>query len=96
MRSHSSPVDFTGVPPLFTLLANAYRFLPTETAPTPAVATPAPVAAAPRPGLGERISQWLWRIQQREVESYLAQSSDVFELEARIRAVERGAVHPYY
>ncbi len=44
---------------------------------------------APRPGLLDRLDTWLWRQRQRSVEATLAQSKDVFELEARMRALER-------
>ena len=41
------------------------------------------------PGLFERFDRWLWRQQLRAREAYLAQSKDIFELEQRIRSLER-------
>jgi len=38
----------------------------------------------------DRLDDWLWRQQAHEREAWLAQSSDVFELERRIEALDRG------
>jgi hypothetical protein len=46
-----------------------------------------------RPTLFERFDRWIARMRQRDRERYLAKASDVFELEARIRELER---RPYY
>ena len=43
--------------------------------------------------LFERFDRWIARMRQRDRERYLAQANDVFELEARIRELER---RPYY
>jgi hypothetical protein len=50
---------------------------------------------APKPVVGwlERFDRWAARQRQRERERYLARSTDIFELEARIRELER---RPYY
>lgn len=40
-------------------------------------------------GLFERLDAWLWRQAQREHETYLAGARDIYELEARIRRLER-------
>jgi hypothetical protein len=48
-------------------------------------------------GLFERLDAWFWRKRQSAQEAYLAQSADVFEVERRIRALERSVdrqVHP--
>ena len=37
----------------------------------------------------DRLDAWFWRQRQRAHESYLAQSQDVFELERRMRDLER-------
>ncbi len=42
-----------------------------------------------------RLDRWLWASHQRAFERYLAESQDVFELERRIRAFERGVLHRY-
>lgn len=49
-----------------------------------------PATTAPRLGWLRRLERWLERQEQRRVEEYLAQSQDVFELEARIRDLQRG------
>ena len=53
----------------------------------------APAKLAPRTLL-DRLDAWLWRQRQRNNEAYLAQSQDIFELESRMRALERGANRP--
>jgi hypothetical protein len=47
-------------------------------------------------GLLARIDAWFWRQRQREMEADLAQSQDVFELERRIRDLERDIGSRYY
>jgi hypothetical protein len=37
----------------------------------------------------QRLARWLWKQQVREREAYLAQSKDIFELEQRLRDLER-------
>lgn len=49
-------------------------------------------AAAPRRTLLERLDGWYWRQMQKDREAYLAEASDVFDLERRIDAIERGVV----
>jgi len=50
----------------------------------------------PSPGIFERVDRWFWRQALRERERYLARSQDVFELEERIRRLERSAGSRYY
>ena len=47
-------------------------------------------------GIFERIDRWFWRQSLRERERYLARSQDVFELEARMRRLERSIGSRYY
>ena len=49
-----------------------------------------------RQSLLDRLDRWFWRQQQKSHESYLAGAQDVFDLERRIDAIDRGAVRPYY
>ena len=44
----------------------------------------------------DRLDGWLWRIHQRDREAYLAGAQDVFELERRMRAYDRGPSARYY
>jgi hypothetical protein len=37
-----------------------------------------------------RFDTWLWRLEMRRHDEYLAQSTDIFDLELRQRALERG------
>jgi Protein of unknown function (DUF3563) len=45
--------------------------------------------------LFERLDAWFWRKRQSAQEAYLAQSADVFEVERRMRALERGVGSVY-
>ncbi|HEV2220011.1 MAG TPA: DUF3563 family protein [Casimicrobiaceae bacterium] len=76
----------------------ADAFVPTAT-PAAASATPAAASATPpalRMSLLDRLDAWHFRQAQREREAYLARSTDVFDLERRIRAIERGTTgHGY-
>lgn len=51
---------------------------------------------APRLGLLERLDRWLWRQHVREREAFLADSKDVYELEERMRRLERTVGSRYY
>lgn len=51
---------------------------------------------APRLSLLERLDRWLWRQHVREREAFLAGSKDVYELEERIRRLERTVGSRYY
>ena len=50
----------------------------------------------PHSSLLDRLDAWFWRQRQSANEAYLAQSQDVFELESRMRAIERGVGGRYY
>jgi len=51
---------------------------------------------ARRQSMLDRLDRWLWQQQQREQEAYLAGAQDVFDLERRIEAIDRGSIRPYY
>jgi len=51
---------------------------------------------SPRRGWLARLEQGVWRRRQRDVESHAAKSTDVFDLEARIRNVDRTIPSRYY
>ena len=100
MRAHRlSLTDPAGLG-LFTVIAKALTF------PSPqagsferrdAAVTPVPERAPVlRRGWLERLEYWFWAQQQRDLEAYLAKSTDVYDLEARIHAVERNKSIPYY
>lgn len=42
-----------------------------------------------------RFEHWVWKLEQRGIERYLASSQDVFELESRIRHLHRAGGQPY-
>lgn len=52
--------------------------------------------AATRSGWSDRISRLLWQERQRDIDSALATAKDVFEVEARLRALERRVPDRYY
>jgi uncharacterized protein DUF3563 len=49
-----------------------------------------------RPSLLDRLDRWLWRQEAREREAYLADSKDIYELEERMRRIERSVGPRYY
>ena len=59
-------------------------------------APPVATGETPRPALLDRMDAWFWRQLQNDREAYLARSRDVFDLERRIEALERGAIVRYY
>jgi hypothetical protein len=90
MRARDIPVDEEGALGLCRLLlyAAAPEVLEQESPPKFTRE-----AASTRVNLLERFDRWVARMRQRDRERYLAQASDVFELEQRIRELER---RPYY
>ena len=54
----------------------------------PTVANEHRTVAKPPRGLLARIESWVWRQQQRERETYLAEATDVADLEARMRVID--------
>jgi hypothetical protein len=62
----------------------------------PADTTRAQKPEAPKRSLLERLDAWFWRQAQKDREAYLARSRDVFELERRVEALDRGALSRYY
>jgi Protein of unknown function (DUF3563) len=100
MRAHRlSMTDPAGLG-VFPLIAKALMFPARQSDPIehrPSDAAPA-LAKTPVPprGLLERLEYWFWAQQQRDLEAYLARATDVYDLEARIHAVERNKSIPYY
>ena len=97
MHATRTPHDELGV---FTLMATALAIKPLAIDPIErGDLTPATADAQARPArrsLFDRLDHWLWRHEQREVEAHLAKSKDVYDLEARIRDLERGVICRYY
>jgi hypothetical protein len=54
-----------------------------------AVESQAPAPTRRSDDLFASLDRWLWKLQVRETEAWLAQSQDIFELESRIRHLER-------
>jgi hypothetical protein len=48
------------------------------------------------PGWFERLDRWFWRQQMRDREAYLSGAQDIFELEERMRRLERSVGSRYY
>ena len=46
---------------------------------------------APKRGFLDRIDQWFWTLEQRALEARLADATDIYDLEMRMREIERGA-----
>ena len=103
MRNDPLPLHDPGGLGIFDLMAKGLVPPPFRPAPfaywnrddSPAPVTPEQ-AVAPKRGLMDRLGRWFQTRRQRDLEAYLAQSSDVHDLEARIRRLERDPVHRYY
>lgn len=67
-----------------------------STASSQPAAASAPAAIPERKSLLDRLDAWHFRQAQREREAYLARSKDVFDLERRMRALERAPIGRYY
>jgi hypothetical protein len=96
MRPNRALLDDLGGLGIFAVMAKALT-LPT---PQPDAferpdASPSPARAA-RHGLLDRLEHWFWTREQRATEAYLAKSQDVFDLEARIRDLERNGPDRHY
>ena len=62
-----------------------------------ATPTPGVTKALQRPRqLLDRLDAWFWRQEQKRREAYLAGSRDLFDLERRMEAIDRGAFARYY
>jgi hypothetical protein len=94
MRATDIPVDEEGALGLCRLLLRAAT--PPKAVDAASTGSDAGNRVAPpsrRLTLFERFDRWVARLRQSDRERYLAQAGDVFELEARIRELER---RPYY
>jgi hypothetical protein len=94
-RKHVEDLD------IFALMAKALSLQPLgHYALEAGERSPSPPAKAASPhrrrGLLERLDHWFWEREQREVEAHLAKSTDIYDLEARIRDLERGVLYRYY
>jgi hypothetical protein len=84
-------VDDLGV---FALIAKGFAMQPLangavdkrDRRPGPSAAESEP----PRRGWLDRLDRWFWEREPRAREAYLATSTDIYELEVRIRNLERG------
>lgn len=88
MRTNRIALDDVGGLGIFNLMAKALMVLPLEQEPLERATAPAK-APASRLGLLDRIDRWCWRLSQRALEEHLCKAHDVYDLEARIRDLER-------
>lgn len=89
MRStRITPLDIGGLG-IFDLLAQGLTVYTHEPARYQREDDVVEVPPAPRRTWLERLDDWFRKQRQNDVEAYLGQSQDVFELEARIRDMER-------
>ena len=100
MRTHQHSLNSPAGLGIFPLLAKALMFLPPQSGASDrqSAAHDRTMAGTPtrRRGFLERLDRWFWAQQQRDLEAYLARATDVYDLEARIHAVERNKSIPYY
>jgi hypothetical protein len=94
VQAYRHPLNDSGVSRMFALIAEGLA-LPTR--PRDQERSPQGLlAVAPaRRSLLERIDHWFWQRNQHAVDAYLGQSTDVFELEARIRQLEHDGAHEH-
>ncbi len=102
MRTNRMLLDDVGGLDIFILMARALtppgmtpqpgKYWDRYDVPAAAPAKPSP----PKRGWMERLEHWFWRQRQRDLEAYLAQATDVHDLETRMRTLERDFLHPYY
>ena len=92
MNRTRMPIDGLDI---FSLMANAMSMQPLFPEPTQPHDAPADVRAdnskKSRRGLLDRLDHWFWTLEQRALEKQLAASTDIYDLEVRIREIERGA-----
>ncbi len=96
MRTDTARLDDTAGLGVFALLANALATplgKPKEHVRPDAVTGEVP---APAPGFLDRLDTWFWRMEQRALEAQLAKAQDIYDLEARIRALERTPTSRFY
>ena len=99
MQTHRLSMNDPAGSGVFALIATALMPAPPQSAPSQRHAPDRDLsvkASAPRRGLLERLDRWFWAQQQREIEAYLAKATDLFDLEARIRAIDRNGFRPHY
>ncbi len=75
--------DGPGFSGAWARLTRAFVFNPLARDGAPARTT------APSAGLFDRLDHWFWRQEQRRREAYLAQANDIYDLERRMRHLER-------
>jgi len=108
MRVTNSFLDEAAVPEAWVRLANALMFGPLGTTPASHGSqgydsfSGNATVHGPRHKWIERLDQWLdrvgnwfWRQAQRQREAYLAQAKDIFDLEERMRCLERSGGRNY-
>ena len=90
MKAAHSMLRRSNVPEAWVRLADALMFGALRTPGTDAHG-PSARSPAPKPPLNwlERLDDWLARQRQREREAYLGEAKDIFDLEERIRRLER-------
>lgn len=100
MRTHQHSLINPAELGIFPLLAKALMFLApqSDVSERQSAAPDRTAAGMPerRRGWLDRLDRWFWVQQQRDLEAYLSRSTDVYDLEARIHAIERNKSIPYY
>ena len=93
MSANRISIEDLGV---FALLAKALAVRPSGRAESKHADAREDNAPAPKRGLMDRLDHWFWNQDQKATEAYLAQAKDVYELEVRIRDLERRTPSRYY
>jgi hypothetical protein len=95
MKATNFLLDEPGFSGAWAKLTHALIFDPLRRDRMPEKRPPRP-AKKQSTGFLERIDRWFWRRAQREREAYLSGARDIFELEERIRRLERPPVGSRY
>ena len=94
MRAHQaqSSINVFGIAALIADAMSAWHGQQRTNAPGPS----RPADSAPRDGWLDRLDRWFWTQRQRGVDARLADSRDVYGLEARMRDLQRCTPSRYY
>jgi uncharacterized protein DUF3563 len=95
MRTNSPPLydnSLTGILARLThgILRDANHRAQEESARAASIANSVANSVAKPRSLLDRLDTWFWKQEMKRQEAFLAQSTDIFDLEQRMRLLERG------
>jgi hypothetical protein len=93
MRTHSEPLYDGSLIGVMSRLTHGILFDANARAERESVRSDAQPAIASRkkqPSWLDRLDHWFWKQEMKSREAFLAKSIDIFDLEQRMRCIERG------